>query len=490
MSTENELRLPSATPKGKGPFVFAFIMMILAISLLVAGYIVFVVDMIHYGITPLLILMVVLYFYYYRKYATVIDTPTSKVRGVFIGRVELQGTTRCDEPTTGYLSHESCVWTRYIVEEHYWRVVSNGKKTRVQTGWEQIDEHCRYVWFGLEDDTGTIQVNPKQANVTGEILFKKTVTCEDELYWGMCKKSEISGSTGKRRFTETTIRVDAPAYLFGYATIADDSTTPYIAWNKTLPMYEIHYGTEKDAISTFGSGQWGAVAGIVFIFCYAIYKIYFGDESDGPAGTMTTLSVVAVFTLLLYLAAWFWINYNRLISMRQRVHEGFAHLEVQYQRRADLIPNLVEAVKGYRDYEAVTQQSIAALRSLAMQRHAQTTVDKNESERQIFLLREAYPDLKANRNFLNLQQQLADTETRIALASEYYNDFATNSNARLLQFPICLVAKMTLLTKFPLITLAHNAQERAVPSVAIVAESGDAVTPPSSPNDDDSSNNA
>lgn len=137
--------------------------------------------------------------------------------------------------------------------------------------------------------------------------------------------------------------------------------------------------------------------------------------------------------------------YNRLVSLRNRVDNGWSQIDVQLQRRYDLIPNLVETVKGYAAHEAGTLESVTAARTAAQQ--AEGPAEKAAAEnmltgalKSLFAVSEAYPDLKANQNFLALQEELTATEGRIAYARQYYNDAVLAYNNGIQQVPGNLVA--------------------------------------------------
>jgi len=139
--------------------------------------------------------------------------------------------------------------------------------------------------------------------------------------------------------------------------------------------------------------------------------------------------------------------YNRLVVLRNRVDNGWSQIDVQLKRRYDLIPNLVETVKGYRDFEASTLEKVVQARSAAM--GAQTVQEQSQAEnvlsgalKSLFALAEAYPDLKASTNFLDLQAQLTDTEGKIAYARQFYNDTVMTFNTATQTFPNSLLAGM------------------------------------------------
>jgi LemA protein len=137
--------------------------------------------------------------------------------------------------------------------------------------------------------------------------------------------------------------------------------------------------------------------------------------------------------------------YNSLVALRQRLRNAWSQIDVQLKRRYDLIPNLVETVKGYAAHEKETLERVVHARSAAMAatgvaQQAQAENVLTGALRQLFALSEAYPDLKANQNFLALQEELASTENRIAFARQHYNDVTAAYNTRRLSFPVNLLA--------------------------------------------------
>jgi LemA protein len=142
--------------------------------------------------------------------------------------------------------------------------------------------------------------------------------------------------------------------------------------------------------------------------------------------------------------AFVWI-YNRLVSLRTRVDNGWSQIDVQLRRRADLIPNLVETVKGYAAHERELFEHVAEARARSI--GAQGVQDQAAAEnqltaglRQLLAVVENYPELKANQNFLALQEELVGTESKIAYARQFYNDQVTKLNTLIQSFPSSLVA--------------------------------------------------
>lgn len=139
--------------------------------------------------------------------------------------------------------------------------------------------------------------------------------------------------------------------------------------------------------------------------------------------------------------------YNRLVTLRQRIKNAWAQIEVQLKRRYDLIPNLVSTVKGYAAHEketleAVVQARNAAISAQGVQEQAGAENMLSGALRQLFALAESYPDLKANTNFMQLQEELTNTEGKIAFARQFYNDTVLKYNAAIQRFPAVLVAGM------------------------------------------------
>jgi LemA protein len=156
---------------------------------------------------------------------------------------------------------------------------------------------------------------------------------------------------------------------------------------------------------------------------------------------MLTIALVLAGVLLVWVA----VAFNLLIRDRNRVKQGWADVDVQLLRRSDLIPRLTDVVKGYAGYESALLSSLAALRNQgATEKHpgVRGEVEKSlgSGVQKLVALVEAYPDLKASQNFLDLQSQLADTENQIQYARRYYNGAVNAFNNRIQRFPDLIVA--------------------------------------------------
>lgn len=160
---------------------------------------------------------------------------------------------------------------------------------------------------------------------------------------------------------------------------------------------------------------------------------------------MITLIVILVIVAVVGLFAM--MIYNRLVALRQESNQAFADIDVQLQQRRDLIPNLVETVKGYATHERGTLEAVTAARNAAAS--AGTVGEKVHAEnmltgalRQLFAVAEAYPDLKANQNFMQLQAELGDVENKLASSRRFFNNAVSEYNAAIQQFPAVIFAGM------------------------------------------------
>jgi LemA protein len=155
--------------------------------------------------------------------------------------------------------------------------------------------------------------------------------------------------------------------------------------------------------------------------------------------------VVGVVVVLLILV--FILSYNGLVRLRNRIDNAWSQIDVQLKRRYDLIPNLVETVKGYASHERQVLENVTQARANAI--NAQGPAQQADAEnmlsgalKSLFAVAEAYPDLKANQNFLSLQEELTSTEDRVAYARQFYNDSVLSYNNKLQTFPRNVIAGM------------------------------------------------
>jgi LemA protein len=202
---------------------------------------------------------------------------------------------------------------------------------------------------------------------------------------------------------------------------------------------------------------------------------------------------MGLILLVIVVAIVLWIigAYNKLISLKNQVVNAWKQIDVQLKRRHDLIPNLVNTVKGAMDFERGTLEAVIAARNKAVSATGVAQVAKAEGELsqalgRFFALSENYPQLKATENVKQLQEELTSTENKIGFARQLYNDVATEFNTKQMQFPTNLVAGLAKAEPAELWEI-EDAGERAVPQVdlsmqrpaTVRAEGGKAVGPPS-----------
>ena len=183
----------------------------------------------------------------------------------------------------------------------------------------------------------------------------------------------------------------------------------------------------------------------------------------------TSVIIIIVIVGLLLLAVFYVIGvYNNLVNARNKVDNQFSQIDVNLKRRADLIPNLVETVKGYAKHEEGTFKAVVEARNKSVS--AASVNEKIDADNELsgaltklFALTEAYPELKANENFMSLQSDLKDTEDKITYARQFYNDSAMSFNNLVEMFPSNIVASMFKFKKYAY--YEATAEEKATPKV-------------------------
>jgi len=180
---------------------------------------------------------------------------------------------------------------------------------------------------------------------------------------------------------------------------------------------------------------------------------------------LVVIVVLAVVVLLIVVGI-----YNKLIRKRNRVKESWAQIDVQLKRRYDLIPNLVETVKGYAAHEKQTFENVTKARAAAI--NAGTVKDQAQAEnmltgalKSLFAVAENYPELKANQNFMQLQEELTSTENKIGFARQHYNDVTRDYNTSIQQVPANMVASSFGFQAEDYFELEEAAEAREAPKV-------------------------
>ena len=178
-------------------------------------------------------------------------------------------------------------------------------------------------------------------------------------------------------------------------------------------------------------------------------------------GTIILLVIVALVVVLVF---WYFSTYNSLVTLRNRKDDQFSQIDVQLKRRADLIPNLVETVKGYAKHENDTLEDVIKARNAY--NTANTNEDKMKASGEItsalnklFALSESYPDLKANTNFMSLQDDLKETEDKISAARQFYNDTVLTYNNKVETVPSNIVANIAGFKKSEFFQIEESEKE-------------------------------
>lgn len=400
------------------------------------------------------------------------NLPTSKTTGVFIGLVEVKGTAEARNPLTSYLAQRPCVWYAWTVEEHWsktetYRDSKGHLRTRRTSGWTTVADGGDAIPFYLQDDCGFLLVRPEGAKIEPLTVFNETCGPNHPLYYGKGPAGAIPHSDHRRRFQETALPLHAPLYVMGQARERQDVVAPEIAHDEKAPMFLISTRTEQQISAGYRGAFWGwGIFG--FILSVAGLIVHDLAREFDPAQRWPLYLLPAAAYVIAAGLGWVWMVYNSLVDLRQRVRQAWAQVDVQLKRRFDLIPNLVQVVTGLRDHERTLQTELAELRAqMSATPPGVAGPDYRACHPLLLAVAERYPELKAQKSFLQLQRALSDTEQRIALARGYFNEIATHYNIRLEIIPDRFVARLARLQPQPL--MAANDFERAPVDVPVVS---------------------
>ncbi len=194
------------------------------------------------------------------------------------------------------------------------------------------------------------------------------------------------------------------------------------------------------------------------------------------------LSMIIIIGIIVLLVVIIGAMYNGLVTAKNRFKNAFSQIDVQLKRRYDLIPNLVETAKGYMKHERETLEAVIAARNSAMDANRKASADPGNPEAmkslsgaesiltgtlgRLFALAESYPDLKANQNMLQVQEELTSTENRIAFARQAFNDAVTSYNITCEKFPNNIIAGMFNFKAAELLAATESSEERKAPRVS------------------------
>ncbi|HYB23665.1 MAG TPA: LemA family protein, partial [Solirubrobacteraceae bacterium] len=384
-----------------------------------------------------------------RRQRLVDDLPTSKTTGVFLGLVELRGSAEAEAPLVSTLTATRCVAYRWQVEESWSRTVTeaytdgNGRtqtRTRTESGWTTVAQGGEEISFYLQDECGVIRVQPAGAKLEPQTVLERTCGQSDPLYYGKGPTGSVPDSDHRRRFLERAVPLHAALLVVGQAREREDVVAAEIAADAGAPLFLISTRSERQVSRGLRLQSWVlGVLGLVLGVGGFLARDLIAHRP--PSHDLRLMTLAGVGYLAACCIGWAWMVFNSLVDLRQRVAQGWGNVEVQLKRRHDLIPNLVGLVSGLRDHERTVQEEVATLRAqLGATPPGRPGPDPAGCLPAVRAIAEAYPELKASTSFVVLQNQLVETEQRVALARSYFNDVATFYNTRLEVIPDRFIA--------------------------------------------------
>lgn len=414
---------------------------------------------------------------------TVEDVPTSKVKGVFFGLNEVKGSVMSDAPLQTYLTEKPSVWYEWSISEHWkkterYRDKDGNQKTRTKSGWRKVDSGGSFQSFFLKDDTGELLIEPEGAKVDAPSTMSSSCSPTDPFYYEKGPDRAIANSTHRRRFSERSLTPNDELYILGPAKLRQEVAKPMIAQSKEAKYYFISTKSETQIIRS--KNVWAFII-IIFSFVTALVvpvvaiSVETGVEPqevmlENPGWIFVSGLIFLAVASLFYLT----ILYNGLIRVRNRLIHAMGLIEIQLKRRHDLIPSLLKCVKGIASYETEVQELVASYRSLGANETSREPGEITEKINQgagfvrgLFVLSENYPDLSADQNYDSFMRALLDTEDRIALARQFYNDSLLALQDRLLTFPDVLVAKWFRFRAGKNLSLLPDPEMAQAPKVSI-----------------------
>ena len=414
---------------------------------------------------------------------TVEDVPTSKVKGVFFGLNEVKGSVMSDAPLQTYLTEKPSVWYEWSISEHWkkterYRDKDGNQKTRTKSGWRKVDSGGSFQSFFLKDDTGELLIEPEGAKVDAPSTMSSSCSPTDPFYYEKGPDRAIANSTHRRRFSERSLTPNDELYILGPAKLRQEVAKPMIAQSKEAKYYFISTKSETQIIRS--KNVWAFII-IIFSFVAALVvpvvaiSVETGVEPqevmlENPGWIFVSGLIFLAVASLFYLT----ILYNGMIRVRNRLIHAMGLIEIQLKRRHDLIPSLLKCVKGIASYETEVQELVASYRSLGANETSREPGEIAEKINQgagfvrgLFVLSENYPDLSADQNYDSFMRALLDTEDRIALARQFYNDSLLALQDRLLTFPDVLVAKWFRFRAGKNLSLLPDPEMAQAPKVSI-----------------------
>lgn len=406
------------------------------------------------GLIIIFILMLI-YKQKLKKIRIIEDLPTSSIKGVFIGLVEIKGTAEIENVILLKFTSTPCVSYAWGISEHweYEVTTENTDKdgnttssTHTKSGWTEIGGDTAVQPFYLKDKTGVILINPEKAELEMTESYNFECTDSDSYYYEYGPPNEVSNSTHKRRFFEKTFSLHEKLYIVGQAKIREDIVAPEIIYDPLCPFFLISSKDEKQINSNFRWNTWGIVflGFLIWIGTFWLWKNAEENQKDLTnylEDYWTYICTLSYFTVPLLV--WFFQVFNSMVDLRNRTIRAWSLIDIELKRRADLIPKLFECIQGIKSYEKETQTTLTILRNEISKTESSTATSLLG---QINILAEAYPNLKSSENFSGLMHELSNTEDRIALARNYFNETVCWQNTRFERIPEGWIARLAGIT--------------------------------------------
>lgn len=396
------------------------------------------------------------------------DQPTTPAAAVFAGRNEVAGRAWAATPLHSHRTETPTVWWRYRLEEErtHTRTVTtrdaqgnSSTHTETYEQWHEIDaKEARLDAFEVVDATGSVPVRLPGARLHGRELLDRTFRAEDrEQGW---LRRLVDDRTGRYRETEDGIAIGDDLFVVGEAILDERTGTPLLGEGVLVST-----GTEASRTGWLG-------AGVVLLTLLGLGSAAVGIAllvARGPQPGPRSLAVGLAVPVAALLVAWAVTTYNRLRLLAQAIDRAWSLVGVQLQRRHDLVPALAAAVTAHAAHERSLLEAVDLLRwdATGVRDPGQLSAEATEQTTQlraVLARAEAYPELTADDSFLNLQRELADTESRVAGSRTFYNDTLTLLRDRAQTYPSALVARFVSLGHRELIPA--EGFERTVPPVA------------------------
>ena len=402
---------------------------------------------------------------------------------MFFGLNEVKGSVKSDAPLQTYLTEKPSVWYEWSISEHWkkterYRDKDGNRKTRTKSCWRKVYSGGDFQSFFLKDDTGELLIEPEGAKVDAPSTMSSSCSPTDPFYYEKGPDRAIANSTHRRRFSERSLTPNDELYILGPAKLRQEVAKPMIAQSKEAKYYFISTKSETQIIRS--KNVWAFII-IIFSFVTALVvpvvaiSVETGVEPqevmlENPGWIFVSGLIFLAVASLFYLT----ILYNGLIRVRNRLIHAMGLIEIQLKRRHDLIPSLLKCVKGIASYETEVQELVASYRSLGANETSREPGEIAEKINQgegfvsgLFVLSENYPDLSADQNYDSFMTALLDTEDRIALARQFYNDSLLALQDRLLTFPDVLVAKWFRFRAGKNLSLLPDPEMAQAPKVSI-----------------------